>query len=86
MEFLGWMGSILLALCALPSTIEAYVTKDSDVPWKLLIPWLLGEIFVIIPVIFSIKELFLIFNYAMNILFVGIICYYKYRANKGTDE
>ena len=82
MEFLGWVGSILLALCALPSTVDAFIKKDSDVPWKLLAPWLAGEILVIIPVIFTIKEHFLIFNYAMNILFVGIICYYKFNANK----
>ena len=77
-NYLGWIGSILLALCGLGPTIEALYTKQCTVPWSLLIPWYLGEILVLIPVVKKIKSPYLIFNYGMNIVFITIMIYYKF--------
>lgn len=77
MEFIGWMGSILLAFCGLPQAIESYRTKNSDgLTWGFLIMWGVGELFTIAYIIPK-MHLPLIFNYAANIVFISIIVYYK---------
>lgn len=85
METLGWVGSFLLAFCGLPSAYQAWKHKKSTVPWGLLIPWYLGEILVLIPIVFQIKSWYLIFNYAANVLFISIIIYYKNKGKKVSE-
>jgi uncharacterized protein with PQ loop repeat len=77
MEYFGWIGSFFLAFCGLPQAIESFKTKSSEgITWGLLIMWTLGEIFTLI-YIFSKKDLPLLLNYLMNIVFLSTIVYYK---------
>jgi uncharacterized protein with PQ loop repeat len=82
MEYIGWIGSILLAFCGLPQAIESYKTKNSDgLTWGFLGMWGMGEIFTIIYILPK-WHWPLIFNYTANIIFIGIILYYKIRGKK----
>lgn len=78
MEYLGWIGSICLAICALPQVIHTAQTKETQGLSKLfLLLWLVGEIAAIIYQ--HLKNGFtpLHFNYIFNIVLISILCYYK---------
>lgn len=76
-EILGWIGSILLAFCALPQAIDSFKNKSSyGITWGLLLMWGFGEIFTLIYV-FPMMKWALIFNYLANLLFLAVIIYYK---------
>ena len=82
MEYIGWIGSILLAFCGLPQAIESYKTKSSaGLTWSFLIMWGVGEIFTVIYIIPK-WHWPLIFNYTANIIFISIIVYYKIKPRK----
>ena len=77
LQFLGWLGSILLAFCALPQALASFKNKSSEgVTWGLLIMWGLGEIFTFIYV-FPKMDIPLLFNYLANIFFLLVILFYK---------
>lgn len=78
-QICGWLGGFLLAYCAVPEVYYAYKNKNSHLSWTFLAMWGLGEIFLLIPVVFKIKEPFLIINYLLNTIFIAIICWYKYK-------
>lgn len=82
METIGWIGSILLACCAILEAYVAWKYKDSPLSWTFLTMWGLGEVLITIPIIFKIQEPFLIVNYLLNILFISIIIYYKAKRRK----
>ena len=82
METIGWIGSILLAFCGLPQAIESYKTKNSDgLTWGFLLMWGVGELFTIFYIIPK-WHWPLIFNYTANIIFIGIILYYKIKPKR----
>lgn len=82
MEYIGWIGSILLAFCGLPQAIESYKTKNSDgLTWGFLIMWGVGELFTIVYIIPK-WHWPLIFNYTANIIFISIIVYYKLKPKR----
>jgi len=73
----GWIGSVLLALCAVPEVIKTISLGDCQIGWGMLLMWYFGEIFILIPVVRDIKSPFLIFNYVANIILISIMIYYK---------
>jgi uncharacterized membrane protein HdeD (DUF308 family) len=77
MNTLGWVGSILLSICGVFEAVQSYRTKTSKLTWGFLITWFLGELLVLIPVVFQIQEGYLITNYLLNLVFISIIIYYK---------
>lgn len=82
MEYIGWIGSILLAFCGLPQAWESYKTKSSaGLTWGFIGMWFMGEIFTVIYIIPK-WHWPLIFNYTANIIFLSIIIYYKIRPGK----
>ena len=82
MEYIGWIGGILLAFCGLPQAIESYKTGKSDgLTWGFLIMWGVGELFTIVYIIPK-WHWPLIFNYTANIIFISIIAYYKINPRK----
>jgi uncharacterized protein with PQ loop repeat len=82
MEYIGWIGSILLAFCGLPQAIESWKTKNSDgLTWGFLGMWGMGEIFTIIYIIPK-WHWPLIFNYTANIIFIASILYYKIKPKR----
>lgn len=79
-EEIGFMGAILLALCALPQAIMSIVTGNSHgISWLFLWMWYLGELLTLHYITQTIGlhgPLF--WNYFINVLFVSIIVWYKH--------
>ena len=75
---LGWLGSLLFAFCGLPQAIHSFKYKNSDgLSWGFLNMWFFGEVFTLMYV-FPKEDVWpLVFNYALNLLFLGVIYYYK---------
>jgi uncharacterized protein with PQ loop repeat len=82
MDTIGWIGSLLLAFCAVPQAWESYRTKSSaGLTWGFLILWFLGEIFIVAYVIPKL-DWPLIFNYTCNLFFASIILWYKIKPGR----
>lgn len=77
MILLSWIGSFLLAICGLPIAYEAYKNKSSDISTSFLALWGAGELLTLIYVVYK-EENALTFNYFSNMIFIGIIVYYKF--------
>lgn len=77
-ELLGWVGGILLAVCAAP---QAYLSlkqgHSNGVALGMLMLWLFGEIFTLAYVLPK-MDWPLIVNYVANIVFIGVICWYRF--------
>jgi len=73
-EWIGWLGGILFAICALPQAIHIYRTKDtSSLSWIFLGTWFWGEVLCLTYVIVTnynvgTWQIPLIFNYVFNLL------------------
>lgn len=77
MEIIGWLGSILFAICGLPQALQSMRDGHSDgLNWMFLLTWLSGEVLTIIYV-FPKADYPLLFNYTLNLLFLTIIIWYK---------
>lgn len=76
-EFVGWLGGILFAICALPQAIMTFKQgKAREISWLFLLMWLFGEIFTLAYVLPK-SHLPLIVNYIGNILLIMFIISYK---------
>lgn len=78
---IGWVGSILLALCGLPELIRTVKDGRCHVGWGMLLTWFFGEVFVLIHVISSLNDLALVTNYTLNIAILSVMIYYKFRGS-----
>jgi len=78
MEFIAWVGSILLAVCAVPQAIKSFREKNADSlsAWFLGF-WGVGELLLLVYVI-DLRDWALTFNYAANSLLIVIIARYKF--------
>jgi uncharacterized protein with PQ loop repeat len=77
METLGYIGSIMLAICGLPQAIESFKTKSSEgLTWGFIGLWFWGEIFTFIYILPK-MDLPLLINYSANIIFLSVIIYFK---------
>ncbi|OFX17944.1 MAG: hypothetical protein A2033_15315 [Bacteroidetes bacterium GWA2_31_9] len=82
-EFVGWFGSIMLSICAIPQVIHTYKTKKAgDLSWGFLWLWFWGEIFTLIYIVYSdmdtkIYHIPLYMNYVFNTLLVVYLIYAK---------
>lgn len=77
MEAIGWIGSLLFAICALPQAIQC--TKDGHargLNWFFLIAWTGGELLTLI-YIWPKQDWPLIANYVVNFVFLLIMLRYK---------
>ena len=70
---LGWIGSVLLAICGAPEAYSAIKKGKTGLGWPFLAMWYLGEIFVFVPVLLEIDAPYLLLNYGLNILFITVI-------------
>jgi len=81
---IGWIGSMLFALCALPQAIKIYQTKSaSDISWWFIGMWFLGEIlsfnYVFITNMQSGTFQYpILWNYIINFVILCYIIYTKY--------
>lgn len=79
MDTLGWVGSLLLAFCGLPQAIKSIKEKHSDgISPVFLFMWGAGEVLTF-GYVYDKLDLPLMANYAANIVFVGVIAWYKVR-------
>ena len=77
METLGYIGSIMLAICGLPQAIESFKTKSSEgLTWGFIGLWFWGEIFTFAYILPK-MDLPLLINYSANIIFLSVIIYFK---------
>lgn len=77
MELIGWIGSILFAICAAPQAVQC--AKDGHargLNWFFLLAWLGGEIFTII-YIWPKQDIPLLANYLVNLIFLVVMLRYK---------
>jgi len=76
-EMFGWVGGILLAVCAAPQAVLCHKNGHSNgISLSFLLMWFFGEIFLTIYV-FPKMHYPLIANYILNIFIAGIILWYK---------
>lgn len=82
---LGWLGSLCLAICGIPQAWQSHKDKHSHgISWGFLLLWAFGEVFAG-AYVWDKVDLPLLINYAINILIVSVILYYK-RYPRSDDE
>lgn len=70
MEFIGYLGNILLALCGIPLVLEAIRNPQYKINKMFLGMWFLGEILVLVYVI---GDPALMLNYITNVMCLTVI-------------
>ena len=80
MEFIGWVGSFLLTICGAPIAWQSFKDGHSiGVNMPFINLWLWGEVFTLFYVLAQPEILIpLVANYALNIVMISIILYYRY--------
>lgn len=87
MNILGWAGSILLALCAIPQAYKSFSEKQtSDISPSFLWMWFIGEWMAMVYVFFEKYSLPLLLNYAANIIFIAVIMWFYYFPKKKVNN
>ena len=81
MEILGWIGALLLAICALPLTLDALIRKKAEVQGVFLLLWFFGEVLMLLHCL-TLGDTALIVNYAANILLLLPVLAVKFRRKK----
>ena len=77
LELIGWLGNLLLALCALPAAILAIKRGNCDhIGVSLMIPWTAGEVFALYYAL-QFESVPLNMNYVANLVFLVVLWYYK---------
>lgn len=78
-EVVGWLGSILFSLCAVPQAWQCYRQKHADgLSWTFLLMWLTGEILTAVYV-WPTQQYPLLANYFFNGLCLLVILRYRIR-------
>mgnify|MGYP000418236679 CR=1 FL=1 len=84
MESIGWIGSVLFAMCGLPQAVEcAKHGHARGLSWGFLLMWLGGEVFTIAYVVWKGSDPILLANYLVNLIFLAIMLRYKIRERIG---
>jgi len=77
MTYIGWLGSVLFALCGLPQAIQSYKQKHSNgLTWMFLLMWFFGEVFTFAYVLPK-MDYPLLANYVVNFAFLIVIIWFK---------
>ena len=76
-EILGWIGSILFAICGAPQAWQCMRDGHSrGLNWFFLLAWLGGEVLTIIYV-WPKADYPLLANYLVNLVFLAVMLRYK---------
>ena len=82
----GFLGSILLALCGAPMAYKSYKDGHSEgVSGLFLFMWTFGEVLTLAYVLYN-WDLPLILNYGVNLIFIAIIVKYKLNPRVSDEE
>lgn len=77
MEYIGWCGAILFAICGLPQAYQCWRDGHSNgLNWFFLLAWAGGEILTVIYV-WPKGDVPLLTNYFINGVFLIVMLYYK---------
>ena len=77
MEYIGWVGSIFLAICGLPQAYASWKQGHSNgISSGFLALWGFGEVLTLLYVIHK-MDAPLLLNYFTNILSLSVIIFYK---------
>jgi uncharacterized protein with PQ loop repeat len=80
---IGWLGSAMLSICGLPAAYQSWRDGHSDgLSWPFLALWTGGEVLTLIYVAPSFNWP-LLANYSANLLFLGIMIYFKLNTRRG---
>jgi uncharacterized protein with PQ loop repeat len=85
MELIGFIGSFLLTINAIPEVIRTIKDGRCHIGWPMLVLWFLGEIFMTIYAIY-LHNIPLLMNYAFNFFVVIIMLWYKILTLKNKYE
>ena len=79
LDVCGWIGALCMACCAVPQAIMSVKQGHSEgISKGLLWLWSVGEVFTLIFLVGEeSKNWPLLVNYTANILFIGIVIWYK---------
>ena len=79
MDLVGWIGGLMLAICALPQAYTSWKQGHSDgLTWTLLWLWGGGE-FVTLVYVIPKQDWPLILNYGINVIAMSVIMWYKWK-------
>lgn len=82
LTYIGWLGSVLFAICGIPQAWQCYRQGHSDgLGWSFLLLWFFGEVFTVIYVLPKF-DWPLLFNYGVNMACLLVILRYKFRPRK----
>lgn len=77
MEYIGWTGALLFAICGLPQAYQSWRDGHSrGLNWFFLLAWAGGEVLTVIYV-WPKGDVPLLTNYFVNGIFLVIMLYYK---------
>lgn len=76
LQVLGFLGSILLAVCAIPEVVRTVKDNKCHLGWNFLILWFSGEVSMLIYII-PMGDLPLLLNYILNTILLSIMLVYK---------
>lgn len=82
-ELIGWIGSMLFALCAVPQVIMVWKQKHAHgLSWGFLNMWFWGEVLCFYYVASQpTLQIPLLANYVLNFILLQIIFFYKVKGN-----
>lgn len=78
---IGWLGSVLFAVCAVPQVITTWTTHDvSSMSVLFVLMWFLGEVFSAVYLVWDdiktgIRHYPIYFNYTLNTICVTYLLY-----------
>lgn len=79
MDIVGWLGSILLAVCAVPLAWQSFRQKHSNgISNIFLAMWLAGEVLTFIYILPK-QDFPLIVNYGLNLVCLAVVIRYKFK-------
>ena len=77
-EVIGWVGSFLFSICAIPQAYQSYKEKSSKgINSLFLITWFLGEILCLLYGFLVELPYPIMVNYIVNLSCLLVIAYYK---------
>lgn len=77
-DFFGWIGSFMFAMCALPQAIKTLKTeKVDDISSLFVAMWFTGEVSMITYILFTSRDPIFMFNYFGNLCCLMPVVYYK---------
>ncbi len=77
-DVLGWVGSIMFAVCGVPQAWQCIKNKNAyGINSLFIFLWFLGEVFYIISVLLKFGFVsWMMFNYILNIICILVIGFY----------